>query len=128
MQKIVIKNFGPIRDAEIEIQPITVLLGEQATGKSTVAQLVHFFNSLIRDWLIQFTKRTGNWNAFDVENIMLGTVQAKFKSYYGYKIIQTTNPIDIKYYFNYSNEKYIHVKSYEQEDISISFSEACGLT
>jgi predicted ATP-dependent endonuclease of OLD family len=34
MQKIVIKNFGPITNAEIELKKTIVLIGEQATGKS----------------------------------------------------------------------------------------------
>ncbi len=46
MQRIVIKNFGPIKDATIDLKNVTVLIGEQATGKSTVAQLVYFFRSI----------------------------------------------------------------------------------
>ena len=46
MQKIVIKNFGPIEDAEIDIKKILVLIGEQASGKSTIAKLIYFLNYL----------------------------------------------------------------------------------
>jgi predicted ATPase len=42
MEKIIIKNFGPIEDAEIEIRKVLVLIGEQASGKSTIAKLVFF--------------------------------------------------------------------------------------
>ncbi|MEM7657450.1 MAG: AAA family ATPase, partial [Bacteroidota bacterium] len=45
MQKIIVRNFGPIREAEVEIKPLTVLIGEQASGKSTIAKLVYFFKS-----------------------------------------------------------------------------------
>ncbi len=46
MQKIIIKNFGAIEYAEIEIKKVLVLIGEQASGKSTIAKLIYFFKSL----------------------------------------------------------------------------------
>ncbi|MFT5917509.1 MAG: putative ATPase, partial [Bacteroidia bacterium] len=50
MQKIVIKNFGAIKEAEIKINKVLVLIGEQASGKSTIAKLIYFFKSLKRDF------------------------------------------------------------------------------
>jgi AAA15 family ATPase/GTPase len=46
MEKIIIKGFGPIKDAEIEVKKLLVLIGEQASGKSTIAKLIYFFKSL----------------------------------------------------------------------------------
>lgn len=46
MQKIVIRNFGAIKEADIEVKKILVLIGEQASGKSTVAKLIYFFKAL----------------------------------------------------------------------------------
>lgn len=43
MQKIVIKNFGPISNAEIEIKKAVVLIGENAIGKSTIIKLISTF-------------------------------------------------------------------------------------
>lgn len=39
-EKLIIKNFGPIKSAELELGRFNVLIGEQATGKSTVAKLL----------------------------------------------------------------------------------------
>ena len=39
-EKLVIKNFGPIKSVELELGRFNVLIGEQATGKSTVAKLL----------------------------------------------------------------------------------------
>jgi predicted ATP-dependent endonuclease of OLD family len=39
-EKLIIKNFGPIRHVELELGRFNVLIGEQATGKSTVAKLL----------------------------------------------------------------------------------------
>jgi hypothetical protein len=39
---LTIRNFGPIRDAEITVRDLTVFVGPQATGKSLIAQLLYF--------------------------------------------------------------------------------------
>ncbi|GAO30448.1 AAA family ATPase [Geofilum rubicundum] len=49
MRKIKIKNFGPIRDGRLEnngwidIKRVTVFIGNQGSGKSTIAKLVSIF-------------------------------------------------------------------------------------
>jgi predicted ATPase len=43
MQRIVIKNFGPISNAEIEIKKTVVLIGDNAMGKSTILKLISTF-------------------------------------------------------------------------------------
>jgi predicted ATPase len=42
-QRIIIKNFGPISDAEIEIKKTVVLIGENAMGKSILLKLIATF-------------------------------------------------------------------------------------
>ncbi len=44
--KIKITNFGPIKDIDIEVMKITIFVGPQAGGKSTLAKLVFIFKSL----------------------------------------------------------------------------------
>jgi predicted ATPase len=39
-EKLIIRNFGPIKDVELELGKFNVLIGENATGKSTVAKLL----------------------------------------------------------------------------------------
>lgn len=52
MAKLKIKNFGPIQkgfsenDGFLEISPVTVICGNQATGKSTIAKLYSIFSWL----------------------------------------------------------------------------------
>lgn len=105
MQKIVIKNFGPIRDAKIEIRPITVLLGEQATGKSTVAQLMHFFVSLGEDLQNELRIATRNWDLARIREVVLNTVCGKFVVYYGYP--KFLGAFDIKLYCNQNRHIWI---------------------
>ena len=40
---LIIRNFGPIKDAKIELKPYLILIGGQGTGKSTIAKLLSIF-------------------------------------------------------------------------------------
>nr|WP_315198060.1 AAA family ATPase [uncultured Flavobacterium sp.] len=49
-ERLVIKNFGPIKSIDLELGKMTILIGEQATGKSTVAKVLavcRYFSYLI---------------------------------------------------------------------------------
>ena len=37
--RLIVKNFGPIREVDIEMSKVTVFIGEQASGKSVLAKL-----------------------------------------------------------------------------------------
>jgi AAA15 family ATPase/GTPase len=39
-EKLIVKNFGPIKEAELELKKVTVFIGPQGSGKSTLAKLV----------------------------------------------------------------------------------------
>ncbi len=116
MQKIVIKNFGPIRDAEIEIKPITVLLGEQSTGKSTVAQLVHLSYLAIRDFFNEISQRRGSLTDSLAREILINTVQRLFYSYYGYN--RANENFDVLFYYSEKAESYIRVIG-QKEKVSV---------
>lgn len=40
MQKVIIKNLGPIKDCEIDIKPFTVLIGDSGVGKSIILRTI----------------------------------------------------------------------------------------
>ena len=40
-----ISNFGGIKEMEMELKPINVIIGPQASGKSVTAKLLYFFKS-----------------------------------------------------------------------------------
>ena len=44
MQTLIIRDFLGIREAVVELDRLTALIGAQATGKSVIARLVYFFN------------------------------------------------------------------------------------
>ena len=39
-EKLIIRNFGPIKSVDLDLGKMTVLIGEQATGKSTIAKVL----------------------------------------------------------------------------------------
>ena len=39
-ERLIVRNFGPITDLDIEIRPLTLFIGTQGSGKSTVAKLL----------------------------------------------------------------------------------------
>lgn len=40
MRKLIIKNFGPVINSELELKAVNLLIGEQSIGKSTIAKLI----------------------------------------------------------------------------------------
>lgn len=46
MQTIDIKNLGPISDYHMDIKKFNFLIGEQATGKSTISKCIYFFRTI----------------------------------------------------------------------------------
>lgn len=46
MQKLIIDNFRQIKHAEIEVKDFLLLIGKQASGKSTIAKLLYFFKNI----------------------------------------------------------------------------------
>ncbi len=46
VEHLEIRNFGPIREANLEIRDLTIFVGPQATGKSLAAQVLYFLRAL----------------------------------------------------------------------------------
>lgn len=51
-----IKNFGPIKDATIELKPFLVIIGGQGTGKSTITKVLTICQELF--WYIQILEES----------------------------------------------------------------------
>jgi hypothetical protein len=49
MAYIRITNFSCIEQADVELKPLTLLIGPQASGKSVISKLIHFFYQSILD-------------------------------------------------------------------------------
>lgn len=61
-EKLIVKNFGPIREAELDLKKVTVFIGEQASGKSVLAKLIKVFSSVV-------FKEENLWNEIEDLNL-----------------------------------------------------------
>lgn len=59
MKKLLIRNFGPIREAEIELKRVNLIIGPQSSGKSTVLKIACFC-----DWMERQIELTQNPDKF----------------------------------------------------------------
>lgn len=90
MQKIEIKYLGPVQELEMDIKDFNLLIGEQATGKSTVAKAIYFFRiikSTLTDYLCQVYD-TVLYNGNDVSDgfnkVLKKELKSIFISLFGY--------------------------------------------
>ena len=44
-EKLIVKNFGPIKHVELDIKKVNVIIGEQGTGKSALVRLLNLLTS-----------------------------------------------------------------------------------
>ncbi len=49
MAKIIIRNVGPIKDAEFELNKVNVFMGPQSSGKSTIAKIISYCTWVEKD-------------------------------------------------------------------------------
>jgi predicted ATPase len=64
-EKLIIKNFGPIKDVELELKKFNVIIGENATGKSTVAKILamcRYFSYILENSWSNQSFRDGLYN------------------------------------------------------------------
>lgn len=113
MQKIEIKYLGPVQELEMEIKDFNLLIGEQATGKSTVAKAIYFFRiikSTLTDYLCQVYD-TSLYNGNDVSDgfnkVLKKELKSIFISLFGYSW-----DLDKRLYlkYEYAPEIWIDVK------------------
>jgi energy-coupling factor transporter ATP-binding protein EcfA2 len=106
-QKIIIKNFGAIEYAEIDIKKILVLIGEQASGKSTIAKLIYFFKSLREDLLGTLLELDVNQN---LEQSFSDACQKKFLDWFGAMVWM--QDFEITFYYDASiSDRYVKIST-----------------
>ena len=79
MAELVIQNFGPIRHCKIEEKRFMILIGAQASGKSTIAKVIFFFRTVAEDVIQQIrTKNNGNTYHTGLENDLKKDFETSF--------------------------------------------------
>lgn len=96
MQRIIVRNFLGIKEADISINKVLVLIGEQASGKSTLAKLIYFFQTL-KDDIFDAVYTNDTDSDFD-DDFFLKIVANKFYEYFGFP--HGWDSFDVVYYYS----------------------------
>ncbi|MGZ0087294.1 AAA family ATPase [Caldibacillus thermoamylovorans] len=104
MARIRIEHFGPVKLFDEEITDVTVLIGPQASGKSTISKLIFFFQSIPDEWVnyLLSVRQTEENNPFFEFNKRL---RRKFVGYFG--TTKHMKPFHIRY--EYDVEKFVRL-------------------
>lgn len=122
MKRLIIQNFGPINNIDIELdKPINVIIGAQASGKSTLARIIYFCRKT-RDHLVGFLLNSYNFvrHPNDLYISFLKSVRKAFMGCFG-----TTKHLEkftIKYYFNTEKDDYIYYYLEKDNYVKVIFS------
>jgi len=68
--KLIVKNFGPLKDIEIEVREMVTFIGAQASGKSTLAKLISILEDedFRKDETISFEDELKKYNIYSYLN------------------------------------------------------------
>ena len=124
MQKIIIKNFGAIEYAEIEIKKVLVLIGEQASGKSTITKLIYFFKTLRDDVFKSIYQDKVASNFAQYNNVVIPLTE-KFHDFFG--LPDNLPDFNIKFYYDIEADRYVNLSLYpdyrDSRRLSVDFSD-----
>ena len=118
MQKITLKNFGPIRDIEIDVKDILILNGLQSSGKSTLAKAIYMFKELPNS-IFKFIV-SDKFEIEEFEKSLVVSLRLQLISIFG-----TTKHFDNFYMrYDYTDDKYIEIeKDFRSGHAYIKFSQ-----
>lgn len=117
MQKIIIKKFKQVSHAEIELRDFLFLIGEQASGKSTIAKLIYFFKSLKQEY-ISLVSQLEELTISDFKTALIHSIQDKFNVYFGFTT-RLDDEFEVTYYF--SEEEGLYMKLSKANALKITF-------
>jgi predicted ATPase len=126
-EKLIVKNFGPIKHVELDIKKVNVLIGEQGTGKSALVRLVNYLTT--KNFLFgnkNYTTKEFEEDFFFENNFMVNYTSPDFQIKYN-----PHNGFDIEFIGKNHNQlqklgslykKFIenHDTKYEEEYYSLS--------
>lgn len=91
--KLIVKNFGPLKDIDIEVREMVTFIGAQASGKSTLAKLLSIFEdeNFRREEKITFDKELEKYNmlSFLKDNSYIYYSSGEKEELYEFKLEKT---------------------------------------
>ena len=106
MQRLDIENFGPIEQLSIDVKNFTLLVGPQASGKSTIAKTIFFFKSLNDDLMKFFFDALRSGDFSRPEGKYGRVIRQKFLDYFGSSLHLDSS---FKMVFHYTDEVWIQL-------------------
>ncbi len=127
MQKLTINNLGTVSDCIIEVKDFMVFSGQQASGKSTIAKSIYFFNNLKNVLFSMYQKQMATnslINAGNLETDFAKEVQRVFTQIFGIGADYKGHG-SVRYEYDNGNSVVIYYEpAVERTEISIEFSDA----
>ncbi len=130
MQKIYIRNNGPVKEFEMEIEKFNLLIGEQAVGKSTIAKSIYYFKTIktkIIDYLTQIYD-SNSYNNVSQENVSFDrAIKSELKNIF-IKLFGYSWDLNPNFYmrYDYEEELWIQVQlkkgDRDKQYISVTYS------
>ncbi|MEZ4705816.1 MAG: AAA family ATPase [Caldilineaceae bacterium] len=115
MQKIAIRNFMALQDVDIEIKNLLILIGEQASGKSTISKLVYFFKSIRQDLIEVIYDDLDGDPALHTQ--LWRKIGSKFYNYFG--STKHLENFEITYWYDETNR--LNLSLAEDKSLKVSF-------
>jgi predicted ATPase len=118
MSKIIIKNIGPLKEVELNLNKINVLMGPQSTGKSTISKIISYFQWVEKRYILdgeykqEFSKQFIDFHKIDA-NYFMNNSFMQYESNYvlityeGKKGNQSIE--DLSDFINYKKAKNIYI-------------------
>ncbi|MFN0037255.1 MAG: AAA family ATPase [Saprospiraceae bacterium] len=119
MQKIVIQNFGAIKEADIDVKKIVVLIGEQASGKSTIAKLIYFFKAL-SDRVFDRYYKSSTTNFSIAEHIVF-PVRDEFYNLFG--STRHLPDFEITFFYHHESGRFVKLHLGERKELLVECSQ-----
>ncbi len=117
MQKIQVKQFKAIKEMEIEFDRALFLIGEQASGKSTISKLIYFFKFL-RQEFIDLIYENLNFEQEDMVNLFWKRIGNNFYNFFG----STRHLPNFEISYFYAENKHIKLSLKSDKTLQIHFS------
>lgn len=87
MEKLIVKNFGPIKEAEIDLTKYVVFIGDTSTGKSVLAKLITIFRDTFLLLSLKEIENVNFKNELKRYNIDFKLNKAEISYYDGNKLL-----------------------------------------
>lgn len=117
--KLIIKNFLGIDYLEIELKKLNILIGAQASGKSTIAKLFYYFNGLYEDvqsCIYQELFEVDSSKKMDLTAIQVGKFGALFNNVFNSEKFQ------IEYFFSADYSFKISYNDDNDQSLTLNYS------